>query len=343
MGKRIRRPTGPLNCGECKKAFSNESNELFEFFYILTMNLNKLDLNLFLVFDTIYHEASLTQAALKLNLSQPAVSHALARLRDHLGDPLFTREGRRMVPTAYARTLAPSVRSALNSLQSGLKGPTDFAPEQAERSFVIGMSDVVEAMILPGLMANLQRSAPKVSVSSIRMERHEMAASLRGNRVDLVLDVALPVETDIQHTRLMLERLVVVARHGHPTLASGPLTLPGYLDATHILVSSRRKGLGLEDFELSRLGMRRRVGLRCHHYFAACRVVSQTDLLLTIPEYYARMLQKQLALRIEPFPISSPPELDVHMYWHASADADPTNVWLRQQVAQAIIDAAQQG
>lgn len=313
------------------KLLPHEATELFEFNYIHIVNLGKLDLNLFLVFDTIYHEGSLTQAAVKLNLSQPAVSHALGRLREHLGDALFTRQARRMVPTPYARALAPAVRSALHSLQAGLQGPQAFAPEQAERSFVVGMSDVMEALALPALMADLQTNAPGVTLHSIRVERHEMAAALRSGRVDLVADVALPCEPDILNTRLMLDRLVVVARDDHPALDDAPLSLSTYLGATHVLVSARRKGLGIEDFELSRLGLRRRIGLRCRHYFAACCVVSRTDLLLTVPEQYARLSQPHFEHQWHDFPVSQP-QLDAHLYWHASADADPTNVWLRERV-----------
>lgn len=316
---------------------------MFEFNYIHGVNLGKLDLNLFLVFDTIYHEASLTQAAVKLNLSQPAVSHALARLREHLGDALFTRQARRMVPTPYARALAPAVRSALHSLQNGLQAPQNFAPEQAERNFVIGMSDVMEALALPPLMADLQAHAPGVSLHSIRVERHEMAAALRSGRVDLVMDVALPAEPDIQNTRLMLDRLVVVARQGHPAIDDTPLSLSTYLNASHVLVSARRKGLGIEDFELSRMGLRRRIGLRCRHYFAACCVVSRTDMLLTMPEQYARLSQPHFEHQWHAFPVNQP-QLDAHLYWHASADADPTNVWLRERVIATSRDelAAQQ-
>lgn len=295
------------------------------------MNLGKLDLNLFLVFDTICQEGSLTAAAAKLHLSQPAVSHALARLREHLGDALFVRQARRMVPTPYARQLAPAVRSALDSLQSGLQGPQAFAPGHAARHFTVGMSDVMEALALPALMAELLVSAPGVSLHSIRIERHEMANALRSGRVDLVVDVALPAEPDIRNTRLMLDRLVVVGREDHPALASRALALNAYLDASHVLVSARRRGLGIEDLELSRIGLKRRIALRCRHYFAACCVVSRTDLLLTMPEQYARLAQHHFEHQWHAFPVNQP-ELDAHLYWHASADADPTNRWLRERV-----------
>lgn len=300
------------------------------------MNLGKIDLNLFLVFDAIVQTGSLTAAARDLHLSQPAVSHALARLRDALGDPLFTRQGRRMLATPYARTLTPAVRQALATLQAGIKGPQQgFEPAAAERSFTLGMRDILEALTLPGLMAHIREHAPGVTVNSIQVERHDIADALRQGRVDAAVDIALPVSPEVNHTRLVLDRLVVVARRGHPALRGGALHLEDYLAGTHVLVSARRQGLGLEDFELSRQGLRRHIGLRCRHYFAACRVVSQTDMLLTMPQQYARVANQHFDNTLHDFPLS-PAQLDAHLYWHAAMEDDPANQWLRARIIAAV-------
>ncbi|MEY4766680.1 MAG: hypothetical protein RI907_3353 [Pseudomonadota bacterium] len=306
------------------------------------MNLSKLDLNLFLVFESIFQTGSLTTAARELHLSQPAVSHALARLRDALADPLFVRQGRRMLPTPYARALAPAVRQALATLQQALKEPgTTFTPADSDRVFTIGMRDILESLTLPGLMAHIRQHAPGISVVSTQVDRHDIADALRQGRVDVVVDVALPVAAEVMHRRLLLDRLVVVAREGHPVLRRGALDLDAYLAASHVLVSGRRQGLGLEDYELSRQGMRRHVGLRCRHYVAACRVVSVTDMLLTMPEQYARVANAQYGNVLLPFPVE-PAQLDVHMYWHAGADQDPTNLWLRDRMVSALTEAVGQ-
>jgi len=315
---------------------TDESNELCELLYIHFVNLSKLDLNLFLVFDAIYRDGSLTLAARQLHLSQPAVSHALARLRDQLGDALFVRQGRRMVPTPYASTLAASVQQALATLQGGLSTQQpSFAPNVSDKVFNIGLPDILESLTLPGLMAQLRQHAPGVSVNSVRIERHALAEALKQGKVDLVVDIALPVDAQVLHTRLILDKLVVVARDGHPLVAARSLKLDDYLAACHVLVSQRPTGMGLEDFELSRLGLRRQIGLRCRHYFAACRVVSQTDMLLTMPEQYARIANQHFGNQLCSFPVT-PPQLDAHLYWHHSLDQDPTNAWLRQQVQTAI-------
>ncbi len=300
------------------------------------MNLNKLDLNLFLVFETIFQTGSLTTAARELHLSQPAVSHALGRLREALNDPLFVRQGRRMLPTPYARALAPSVRQSLGTLQDALRDPgTAFVPADSDRVFTIGMRDILESLTLPGLMAHIRQHAPGISVVCVQIDRHDIADALRQGRVDAVVDVALPVAAEVMHMRLLLDRLVVVAQADHPAIGEQPLTLDTYLAASHVLVSGRKQGLGLEDYELSRLGLRRHIGLRCRHYFAGCSVVSMTDMLLTMPEQYARVANAQYGNVLHAFPLS-PAQLDVHMYWHAGADTDPTNLWLRRRMVEAL-------
>jgi DNA-binding transcriptional LysR family regulator len=131
-----------------------------------------------------------------------------------------------------------------------------------------------------------------------------------------------------------VDQHVVVARRSHPAVRRG-LTLATYLKQHHVLVSSRRSGPGLEDVELSRQGLSRRIRLRCQHYFAACRVVSQTDLVLTMPGSYARIANRQFGNRILPLPFAMPP-LDAYLYWHANVDREPANRWLRERLAVAF-------
>ena len=182
-----------LNSGPLAMRATPEWHELFESLYIHCMNLKKLDLNLFLVFESIYQTGSLTTASRELHLSQPAVSHALARLREALGDPLFVRQGRRMLPTPYAQGLAPSVRQALGTLRTALKDPgSTFVPADSDRVFTIGMRDILESLTLPGLMAHIRQHAPGITVVCVQVDRHDIADALRQGRVDVVVDVALP-------------------------------------------------------------------------------------------------------------------------------------------------------
>ena len=293
------------------------------------MHISRIDLNLFVVLDAIYREGNITRASQALKLSQPALSHALGRLRELLKDPLFVRQGSAMVPTPLVRNLIGPVRQALQTLELNVRQSQRFDPGQTHRAFHLGLRDVFEATILPALVHTLQDQAPGIELTSVRTDRRTLEADLAAGALDLALDIPLPTGDSIRQTRVFRDRLIVMGRAEHPVLRD-ELTLAGYLSQTHILVSSRRQGRGLEDFELNREGYRRRIGLRCQHYFAACRVVSQTDWLLTMPEQYARIANAQFGNRIVPFPLPTQP-LDVHLYWHANVDHDPANQWLREQ------------
>ncbi|MDX1635288.1 MAG: LysR substrate-binding domain-containing protein, partial [Marinobacter sp.] len=139
------------------------------------------------------------------------------------------------------------------------------------------------------------------------------------------------------HELLRKDRLVVIARNGNPLIRGG-LTMADYLAARHVLVSSRSEGPGIEDFELSRLGVQRNIRLRCQHYYAACRVVENTDLLLTMPETYARLIAERAGITL----LSPPAELpgiDVHLYWHKPYEKEPALIWFRRQL-QAVAGSA---
>lgn len=298
------------------------------------MHIRRIDLNLFVVFDAIYTEGGITRAAAKLNLTQPAISHALARLRERFGDPLFEREGREMVPTPMARNLIEPVRRSLRGLEIMLSEVDFFDPATTERQFNIGVRDVLEATLLPGLMQHVCARAPRISVAAVRADRRELEAQLTGGALDAAIDTLLPMSEQIRRLRLEPDRMVVIVRKGHPRVRNS-LDLDGYLHHEHVQVSSRRAGLSLEDVELSRLGLQRRVRLRCQHYFAACRVVSQTDLILTMPESYAHIANAQFANRILPLPLEMV-GLDAYLYWHANVENEPANRWLREQLQQTL-------
>lgn len=297
------------------------------------MQLNRIDLNLLVVFDTIYTEGGITRAADKLHLTQPALSHALARLRELFKDPLFVREGRAMVPTPLARRLIEPLRRSLRGMELALNEVQDFDPAATDRRFVIGVRDVLESPALPPLMRRIAK-APQVDIAAVRFNRRELESELASGMLDLALDVLLPHGEAIKHLRVALDRLVVVARKGHPGVGK-KLDLKTYLQLGHVVASSRREGPGLEDMELSRRGLQRRVRLRCQHYFAACRVVAQSDLILTLPERYAGAANEQLGNRILPLPFALP-SLDAYLYWHRNADNEPANKWLREQVVEAF-------
>lgn len=297
------------------------------------MHLFKVDLNLFVVLDAICAEGSITRAADRLHLTQPAVSHALARLRDVYADPLFVRSGNGVAPTALTKRLIGPIRESLLMLQETLQPSQPFDAAGARNSFVVALPDVLETWVLPPLMQYLQEVAPRMQMASVRARRRELDADLAGGRLDLAFDVLMPVAPALRHAPLMEDRFVVVAREGHPILAAD-WTMDAYCQFRHIVVSSRRTGLSAEDFELSRLGLRRDIALRCSNYHVAWKTMEQTDLLLTVPEQYA-LMREAGPFSVKPMPMDVR-GLAIQMYWHESVDQDPANQWLRSVFKQVL-------
>ena len=293
------------------------------------MALNRLDLNLLHVFDTIYREGSLTRAAKALHLTQPAVSHSLSRLREHFDDPLFSRQGNQMVPTPIARRFLESMRPGLTQIQSAVNQFHAFDPASQRKTYSLALRDILESTFLPQLMQRLE-PYPELEISSQRIPRRDMETQLAAGKLDFAVDVLLPVSSQTAHERVRRDRLVVIAREDHP-LTDSPLTMDKYLEAKHVLVSSRTEGPGIEDFELSRFGVQRQIRLRCQHYYAACRVAESSDLLLTMPETYARIIAERANIEIMTPPVDLP-GIDVHLYWHKAYEKEPALIWFREQL-----------
>lgn len=306
---------------------SESSNSLIKSF-------RRIDLNLFVLFDAIYSEGSITGAGNRLGLTQPAVSHALRRLRTALDDKLFLRKGKGVVPTPYARAIVDDVRGALDLLRSGLLRERQFDPATATASFRISMRAGLETRLLPHLAKRLDKTAPQVTVISTRIARRQLESELARGDVDLALDVASPVGFDICRQVLETEQLVVVGRKGNPSF-SGGLTLKPYLAARHLIVSERGRGGTIEDYELSRHGVRRRIAMRCVNLSAGLLSVEQSDFLLTAGERQVEALPNFPNLEVHAFPLKAPP-IEMMLYWHESRDKEPSNQWLRELVTESL-------
>jgi DNA-binding transcriptional LysR family regulator len=288
--------------------------------------LKKLDLNLFLVFDTIYTERNLTQAAKSLAITQPAVSNALSRLRRMFNDELFVRTSKGMLPTPIADGIAQNISAALGMLNASVLEREEFSPASAQRTYHFSMTDLAEALILPRLFPYFEQQAPHLALQSYYTKRHELIRHLSRGELDFAIDVPLIEDTQVSHQSLIRDDYVCAIRPDHP-LASEPLTLDSYLAMRHIHVSSRRKGLGQVDMSLLKVQGERRIQLRVQHYRVAAEVVSGTDLVLTVP----RFLASQYSLSLRPLPFEVPP-LDLHLYWHRQSDSDPSHRWLRESL-----------
>jgi len=302
------------------------------------MQLSRIDLNLLVVFDTVLTEGSITAAGRKLNLSQPAVSHALARLREVFGEPLFERQGRGIAPTPLARSIAGPVRDALGAMERTFSQATGFEPLTAERHFRIGLREALEPSVLPELSQAICAAGPRLSLASARHDRTRLEADLATGEFDVALDVLLPVADRLPHERVLTDRLVVIANKDHPRLRRlkrKGWNLDAYLELEHVQVSSRRRGPSLEDVALQALGKSRRVRLRCQSHAAACRVAASTDLIATLPETYARHVLERDTIQVVGMPLDGI-NLETYMYWPANAERDAANRWLRDRIRSVL-------
>lgn len=290
-----------------------------------------LDLDLLRVFDHLHRERHLTRAARLLGLSQPAVSRALTRLRDALGDPLFVRAPRGIVPTPRADALAPDIREILRRT-TALTQPEALVPALLERTFVLASVDLLEAELLPRLAGLLAKEAPRVSITS-RPVGPDPSEALATGRVDLVVGVRPNIPADAMSTHLFEDDFVCVARAGHPTVKKR-LTLDRYTSLSHVLISPAGTPGSVVDEALAKQGLSRRIAVRTHTFLAAPRVVASTDFILTGPRRVLTAMARVDGLQLLEPPVTLR-SFAVLMAWHPRVQSDAVHSWLRDAMRRA--------
>jgi DNA-binding transcriptional LysR family regulator len=301
------------------------------------MSFLTLDLNLLRVFDAVMTEQNLTRAASRLAMTQPAVSNAIKRLRDSLGDDLLIRTAHGVKPTARAESLWPAVRRALAELEEAV-APRSFELDKAHATFRMAMADATAALILPPLVRVIEQDAPGIDVRMVPLTTREPRPLLLRGDVELaigffpgvVAQLQGATETPIRHDRLYSGQYVAVMRKDHP-LAQQPLTLDRYCEANHLLVSFSGRGRGLVDDALASLGRERRILLTVNQFFTAGKVVVGSDLVMVIPKHLisATGMSDELVHQKLPFGL---PEVHIDMLWHERDGRNPGHQWLRDQV-----------
>jgi DNA-binding transcriptional LysR family regulator len=300
-------------------------------------HMSGLDLNLALVLHALLAERSVSRAARRLGLSQSATSHALARLRSALDDPLFLRAPRGILPTPRAEALARSLAAGLLLLEQSLLPPLRFEPATAQRQFRIAASDYVELVLLPRFLGALASEAPDIDVW-VRPYSDEALDKLQRGDLDLLLGVAGPEASrpGLQSLQLITERLVCVVREGHP-LTRGRLTLQRFAAAKHVLIAPRGHPGGPIDDALAARSLKRQIAVAVPHFLAAPHIVAQTDLVLTMAERVAASFATVLPLRILELPFQLPPVRGL-MLWHERHASDPAHTWFRQRLTAMATD-----
>jgi len=299
-------------------------------------NITQIDLNLLVVFERVFSEGGVSPAARALNLSQPTISHALTRLRHLLGDQLYIRSGNRLVPTPVARRLIGPVRAALEGLNHALLTVGQFDPATSTRHFVIGLRHFSEAPNYPALAARVAHDAPDVRLSSRHFNRRTMVDDLLRGNLDLAFDLRRPSDPDLRSILIERDRLVVVARPGHPAI-SGSIDLETYTRSEHVVATPRAGGPNIEDLALARLGFRRNVVMRCQHAWTAWQLVARSDMICTLPRSYASAMSEGSANQLVALPFEIEPN-EQFLYWHAAADGDPGLIWLRDLILENFSD-----
>lgn len=302
------------------------------------MNFRTLDLNLLRVFDQVMAEQNLTRAAERLAMTQPAVSNALKRLREALGDDLLVRTAFGVKPTPKAEALWPEVRMALARLREAID-PTDFDPQAHEASFRLAMADATAATLMPPLIADIERRRALVNLRVLPLTTRDPRSLLEHGELDFAIgyfpDAVAALSSQganatLHHERLWDDEYVCVMRKGHP-LAVGELTLDAFCTAHHLLVSFSGRAHGFVDQALAALNRTRRIVLTVNQFFTAGRVVTHSDLLTVLPRQFVPATGMAHELALQPLPLTLQ-GVHVEVLWHQRHDRDPAHRWMREHI-----------
>lgn len=296
------------------------------------MNLRDLDLNLLRTLDVLIEERQVSRAAQRLHVTQPAVSHALGRLRRHFGDPLLVRQGQEMVLTPRAAELAGPLRQVLAEIRQ-LTGPTRFDPARARGRLRIACTDYALAIVMPHLLDALARQAPGLSIAYSHISG-EMFEQLEAGFLDLCLSGQASYR-ELQTEVLFQERFVLATRAGHP-LAGAPVTVERFIAFPHVLIDVVHSRLHGIDERLAALSLQRHIALRMPSFLAAAFFARDSDMVVPLPARIATLYAGSLGLAI----LQPPPELDLGGFdyvqaWHPRRTDDPLHRWLRGLVREA--------
>ncbi|MGJ7459316.1 LysR family transcriptional regulator [Halomonas sp. RA08-2] len=289
--------------------------------------LSEIDINLLVLFDLLYQELNTQRVALLLGITQPAVSHALKRLRRMLDDELFERTSRGLMPTPLATRLHPPVAQALTQLQEALDRPDDFDPATSERVFSLAMTDIGEIVFLPRLIEYLARQAPGIRLSTVRSHNEDLKREMENGRIDLALGLIPQLGAGVYQQGLFVQRYVCLMRKDHP-LAGVDFDMDTFRAATHAVVVARGTGHGIVEEQLARAGIARPVRLELPHFAAVPYIVSESDLVVTVTDKFAEAIRKRFDLAVHEHPLPFP-DIPINLFWHRRFHQDAGNRWLR--------------
>jgi DNA-binding transcriptional LysR family regulator len=295
------------------------------------------DLNLLPIAIALYDELSVSRAARRLGMSQPAVSKALRRLREAFDDPLFVRRPIGIVPTPRAHAIIRAARPHLEHLQEDLLRAEHFDPGVSTRTITLATSDIAEMAFFPSVLEHLRERAPTCPVRTVTVKDEQLAEGLEKGEIDVAAGYFPTLALrNFRQRRLSRHGFACLMRAGHP-LWKTRLTVASYLAAEHIVVRREGSSQALLERYIERRKMRRKIAVYTSHVLSVPFIVMESDLVATLP--YAVVtrfasLTSEVAAALPPFDI--PYELKLH--WHRRFDNDPRSLWLREQLAAVFKD-----
>lgn len=302
------------------------------------MDFRSLDLNLLRIFDRLLAERKVSAAAESLGLTQPAVSNALKRLRDLTGDELFTRTPTGMQPTGYAMQIAEPIAYALSSLEATFNAGKAFDPATSDRTFALGLTDIGEAYLLPGLLAAALKTAPQVKFTAVSTGSDTLRESMEKGLIDVAVGLLPSLQGNFFRRRMMLNRYVVCFRAEHRLAGQKHWSIEDFLAQAHVLVAAPGSGHGVVDVQMAKMGLARRIHLKVPHFLALGPILRGCDMVATIPKTLASILAEPYGLQCVAHPVDLP-KVSIDLFWHRRQQRDPANVWLRAQMM-AVVEAA---
>jgi DNA-binding transcriptional LysR family regulator len=303
---------------------------------IRTMDIRSVDLNLLVVFDALLRTRSVTRAAQTLNMSQPATSFALNRLRRMLGDPLFVRTSRGIHPTPHAERLAAPLEGILDSIRSELLQQPTFEPLAVERSVTLNMHDIGELVFLPRIIERMMSLAPGVDINTVNLPLAQLEPALRAGQVD----VALGYFPELQSAALFQQRLfthsfVCIVGRDSPGMGAA-MTRKQYQEGSHGVVVAEDGRDDILESDLRSHGISRRIVLRVRHFLAIPTILSHSNLIFTVPYAIGASLAKLGDVKLVRPPFKASPRV-VKQHWHSRFHHDPANRWIRNVIAALFV------
>jgi len=305
------------------------------------LNINRVDLNLLVYLDALLRERNVTQAANQLNLSQPAMSNGLRRLRELFDDPLLVRTSEGMTPTERALELEPIVREVLTSIDRAVQPRSEFDARNAHRVFRIMASDYAESTLFPSVLGKLRTLAPGLTLDIMTPSDVSFLDVERG-KVDMVINRFDSMPQSFHQIHLWNDTFTCVLSPENPVLED--FSLENYLKANHVWVSKTGMGVGVGvnpddvqrlgwvDLALNKLGKKRQIRVFTRHYQAAMTLAEQNDLIVTLPTRAAQLKRDNPRVVLRDPPLEIPP-LELKMAWSPLLQHNPANKWLRKLIA----------